>query len=169
NIKKYFFPGPTKFFKTVANYQDSSSKIFVPQMQGTNKEMNTEIDCEYWDFGTSKRYADSMFRLLRLLSGMNVTIKTSPPYSPSHPPFTNQSYFIDFCLHNKVFDINKKNIKFNLSYGSTDKDNTINLCHTFFSNKQYQNQKILYENIIITKDELGERGNIYYKNIVDTF
>ncbi|MBL6988214.1 MAG: NTP transferase domain-containing protein [Bacteriovoracaceae bacterium] len=65
--------GPSKFFASVADYK--SSEILVPTIQ----------DAKYWDFGTIKRYYESIQKL--------------------YGQYTNQSTepFLQFCIEQNVF------------------------------------------------------------------
>jgi NDP-sugar pyrophosphorylase family protein len=50
-------PGESSFFDSVANFKEQNIYIITPK------------NSEYWDFGTSKNYFDSCFRLLEVKDG----------------------------------------------------------------------------------------------------
>lgn len=97
NLKKLKrIPGPSKFFDTVAPFK------VAPVL------MRTPIYSEYWDFGTTARYFQSMFALM---AKMNEGKK---------------GLFLDFCLKSGVFDPNKLFLEHN-AYGQKRWKNTLKL------------------------------------------
>jgi len=63
-------PGESSFFDTVANFKEKNIYIITPK------------ESEYWDFGTSKNYFDSCFRLLEV----------------------KDSRFLEFCIKEGIFE-----------------------------------------------------------------
>ncbi|MBF0360996.1 MAG: NTP transferase domain-containing protein [Oligoflexia bacterium] len=143
-IKKYKSSTPSKFFETVANYRDDTMKILVPVDHG---------NFEYWDFGTTKRYSNSIFNLL------DSVIKE------------NKKSFVSFCIENGVFDFKKVNFskESKQSYGLTDRERTINLSKNFFSKKEFQlgdEKRVVLLNELDDKIKI-DKSAIYYRNLYD--
>ena len=111
-----FKEGPSHFFDTVSNYKKQDVLI------------RTAPKYEYWDFGTISRYHEQMYKLLSAVSG---------DYYEKYP-----SKFLDFCMKQNVFNLNK--IKGISNYSNSSEIEQIEL-----------------EEVKINRD------GIYYKNLFD--
>ncbi|MBF0207118.1 MAG: hypothetical protein HQK53_09535 [Oligoflexia bacterium] len=74
--------GCSNFFESVANYRNTSVNVYVVEGAGT----------EYWDFGTLRRYYDSLKKLLALYITNDVQSSDV------------QSSFLQFCISENVFN-----------------------------------------------------------------
>lgn len=130
------FHGPSKFFQTVANYEKKCVKVI---------EL---LDYEYWDFGTKKRYYDSLWMVLEKI--VNKTDSNN-----------NKSSFLSFCLGEKAVIMEK--LKSDIcSYGQTQTAHIINLSSHPINHEAGRPIVVLEGNPMII-----ENKNIFYNNLSD--
>lgn len=122
--------GVSRFFDTVADYKNKKVKML------------TGLNVDYWDFGTIRRYFDSMFNLITQISSDS----------------SNRTPFLNFLIKINAIDINKI---CNNSYGTKQGVNVIMLCD--FHNDNHDNAIVIDQHTSLETIKDG----IYYQGIME--